>query len=105
MDILTDRDSYRDTPKYRRPQPQPPRREGVSDKASLTPQKISLLEGDQDKVLLLSQARMALGDAAAYRGDISRAVSLYSRVKTAQAAWNQAQVHAHVMYGYVSTTC
>ena len=94
VDILTDRDSYRDTPKYRKPQPRLPR---GSDRASPTPQKTSLPVEDQEKVVLLNQARMALGDAAAYRGDVNRAVSLYSRVKTARAAWNQAQVRRLIM--------
>ena len=107
VDILTDRDSYRDTPKYSKPQPRLPRREGGTDKVSLTSQKSSVppTEGDQEKVSLLSQARMALGDAAAYRGDITRAVSLYSRVKTAQAAWNQAQVDAPVLHVFLHILC
>lgn len=53
-------------------------------------------EGEPDKVSLLNEARMALAAAAAYRGDTSRALSLYSRVKTAHAAWNQVQVHVYV---------
>lgn len=103
VDILTDRDSYRDTPRYRDPQPQTPRPARGLDKTSLTPQnskgvKISLApsaKGDPKKVELLNEARMALADAAVFRNDTNQALCLYSRVKTAQAAWNQAQVCTH----------
>lgn len=100
VDILTDRDKYRDTPRYRDPLPQTPRPARGLDKTSLTPQnskgvKISLApstKGDPDKLELLNEARMALADGAVFRSDMSQALGLYSRVKTAQAAWNQAQV-------------
>lgn len=102
IDILSDRDSYRDTPKYRSPQPLTPRREKEksSDKIFLTPQATNgpSSEEDTDKVSLLNEARMALANAAAYKRDISRALGLYSRVKTAQAAWNQAQVHVYDLH-------
>ena len=41
---------------------------------------------------LLIEARMALANAALYRQDTAKALSLYSRVKTAHSAWNQSQV-------------
>lgn len=109
VDILTDRDKYRETPRYRDPQPQTPRPARGLDKTSLTPQnskgvKISLAlstKGDPDKVELLNEARMALADAAVFRSDTSQALGLYSRVKTAQAAWNQAQVCTLIIVGGV----
>lgn len=36
---------------------------------------------------------MSLANAALYQHDTGRALRLYSRVKTPQAAWNQSQVH------------
>ena len=97
MDILADRDSYRDTPKYRKPQSQTPKREDEGT--------IQLTPVDSDKVSLLNEARMALADAAAYRSDFTQALGLYSRVKTAQAAWNQAQVHISFMCNLALCTC
>ena len=102
IDILTDKDSYRATPKYRKSlATTASAAEGGPDGNSLTPQKSkggkasptpTTSEGDPDKISLLNEARLALANAAMYRSDTGLALSLYSRVKTAQAAWNQAQV-------------
>ena len=75
VDIITDKDSYRDIPKYHTPDAKTPK-----------------YEGDPDKIPLLNEARMALANAALYKSDIGGALSLYSRVKTPHAAWNQSQV-------------
>lgn len=98
MDILADRDSYRETPKYRKPQSQTPKQEneGASVKILLTPK-------ESDKVTLLNEARMALADSAAYKNDFTQALGLYSRVKTAKAAWNQAQVQSLMICGILYT--
>ena len=99
---MTDKDSYRATPKYRKSLAMTASSaEGGPDGNSLTPQKSkggkasptpTTSEGDPDKISLLNEARLALANAAMYRSDTGLALSLYSRVKTAQAAWNQAQV-------------
>ena len=46
---------------------------------------------------VVEEAHMSLGDAAAYRGDLSGALGHYSRVNTALAACNQAQVCEHTI--------
>lgn len=48
-------------------------------------------EGDVSDSLL-AEAQMSLANAALYRHDTSKALKLYSKVKTPQAAWNQSQV-------------
>ena len=111
IDILTDKDSYRATPKYRKYLATAASgAEGGPDGNSLTPQKSkggkasptpTTSEGDPDKISLLNEARLALANAAMYRSDTSLALSLYSRVKTAQAAWNQAQVWPNVQYIHI----
>lgn len=65
--------------KYRRPR----KEEGGST---------SVTSGDPGGLSLLNEAHMALADAAAYKKDLTRALGLYSKVKTSLAAWNQAQV-------------
>ena len=53
---------------------------------------ISVTSGKPSGVALLNEAHMALGDTAAYRRDMPKALGHYSKVKTSLAAWNQAQV-------------
>ena len=43
---------------------------------------------------LLAEARMTIANEALYRQDMSKALRLYSRVKTAPSAWNQSEVCA-----------
>ena len=45
---------------------------------------------------LLIEAQMNLANAALYKHDTSKALRLYSQVKTPQAAWNQSQVHIFI---------
>ena len=49
---------------------------------------------DSSQSELLSEARMTIANEALYRQDMSRALRLYSRVKTAPSAWNQSEVCA-----------
>ncbi len=45
-----------------------------------------------DSQALLGEARMALAAIALQKQDTGRALSLYSRIKTPHAAWNESQV-------------
>ncbi|CAI7997121.1 E3 SUMO-protein ligase RanBP2, partial [Geodia barretti] len=54
---------------------------------------VLVTSGEHSGVSLLNEAHMALGDAAAYRRDLAKALGLYSKVKTSLAAWNQAQIY------------
>ena len=87
VDILAERDKYRDTPKYCSPKTS--QSKGSLEKVLLTP------KSQGDRTSLLNEARISLANMALSRADTSRALSLYSRVKTAHAAWNQAQVRHH----------
>ena len=46
---------------------------------------------------LLVETQMNLANAALHKHDTSKALRLYSQVKTPQAAWNQSQVHVCVI--------
>ena len=46
---------------------------------------------------LLAEAQMSLANAALYKHDTSKALKLYSQVKTPQAAWNQSQVFTYMI--------
>lgn len=48
---------------------------------------------DVDIASLLEESQMALANIALYKKDTTRALRLYSRVKTPHAAWNQSQVN------------
>ena len=58
---------------------------------------VLVTSGEHSGVSLLNEAHMALGDAAAYRRDLAKALGLYSKVKTSLAAWNQAQVMCNLI--------
>ena len=51
----------------------------------------SRLQSDFSNSLLI-EAQMSLANAALFKCDTSKALRLYSQVKTPQAAWNQSQV-------------
>ena len=48
---------------------------------------------------------MALANIALYKKDTTRALRLYSRVKTPHAAWNQSQVNQFVLCMIHKCTC
>ena len=50
---------------------------------------------------LLAEAQMNLANAALYKHDTSKALRLYSQVKTPQAAWNQSQVYVCIILIHV----
>ena len=65
----------------------------LGERHLLGKQKILPLDPEYDgSDSLLVEAQMSLANAALYRHDTSRALRLYSQVKTPQAAWNQSQV-------------
>ena len=47
----------------------------------------------QTQESLLVEVQMNLANAALYKHDTSKALRLFSQVKTPQAAWNQSQVY------------
>ena len=51
---------------------------------------------DVDIAGLVEESQMALANIALYKKDTTRALRLYSRVKTPHAAWNQSQVKTYV---------
>ena len=57
---------------------------------------------DVDIAGLVEESQMALANIALYKKDTTRALRLYSRVKTPHAAWNQSQVNQFVLCMYTS---
>ena len=67
----------------------------------LRKQGISSIFPESDSLLM--EAQMSLANIAIYEHDSSRALELYSHVKTPQAAWNQSQVLCiYVIYTFVN---
>ena len=64
-----------------------------SSKSPTTASILFSLPKDVDLSTVHDEAQMALANAALIKQDLSRALKLYSMVKTPHAAWNQSQIY------------